>query len=93
VRLNGSYARDEAEKAAYVCELLDLFNAERVDSAFVNTFARYDLPHRVDPSQDLDTASYGVVRVLEGRCGEAYPDMPWEPKQAFTALANYYRGW
>jgi hypothetical protein len=90
-RLNGSYVRDEAEQARYVRELLDIFNAEGVDSAFVNTFARYDLPHRAEPREDLDLASYGLVRVLEGRCGEAYPDMPWEPKLAFTALANYYR--
>lgn len=90
VRLNGTYARDEAEQAAYLCELLDLFNAEGVDSAFVHTFARYDLPHRAAPLEDLDMASYGVVKVLEGRCGEAYPNMPWEPKCAFTGLANYY---
>ena len=92
LRLNGSYVRDEVEQAAYLCELIDIFNAEGVDSAFVNTFARYDLPHRADPVEDLDLASYGVVKVLEGRCGEAYPDMPWEPKCAFTVLANYNRG-
>jgi hypothetical protein len=32
-----------------------------------------------------------VVKVLEDRRGEAYPDMAWEPKAAFTALADYYR--
>ena len=37
-------------------------------------------------------ASYGVVKVLEDRLGETYPDMAWEPKAAFTALADYYRG-
>jgi hypothetical protein len=36
-------------------------------------------------------ASFGVVKVLEGGArGERYPDMPWEPKAAFTALADYY---
>jgi hypothetical protein len=30
--------------------------------------------------------------VLEGRHGDTYPDMPWEPKEAFAALADYYRG-
>jgi hypothetical protein len=33
-------------------------------------------------------ASAGLVKVLEGR---RYPDMPWEPKVAFTVLAEYYR--
>ena len=72
-------------------ELLDIFNAEGVDSAFVNTFARYDLPHRSAPREDLDMASYGVVKVLEDRLGHTYPDMAWEPKVAFTALVDYYR--
>jgi hypothetical protein len=73
--------------------VLDVFEAEGVDNAFVNTFARYDLPHRSDPRQDFDMASFGVVKVLEGQSGSGfrrYPDMPWEPKTAFTALANHY---
>lgn len=39
----------------------------------------------------MDTASYGVVKVLEDRRGDIYRDMPWEPKAAFAALADYYR--
>jgi hypothetical protein len=37
-------------------------------------------------------ASWGVVKVLENRLGDTYPDMPWEPKAAFSALADYYHG-
>jgi hypothetical protein len=92
VRLDGDYTRDEDEQAAYLREVLDVLTAEGVDSAFAYTFARYDLPHRGDPRLDLDMASAGVVKVLEGRLGRAYPDMAWEPKAAFTALADYYRG-
>ena len=88
--LTGEYVRDEQEQAAYLRELLDVFEAEGVDSAFVYTFARYDLPHRDDPGRDLDLASYGVVKVLDGGRGERYPGMPWEPKAAFTALANCF---
>jgi hypothetical protein len=87
VRLNGDYTRDEAEQATYLREVLEVFNAEGVDTAFVNGFAWRHLPHRADPREDLDMASYGVVAVLEGRRGAAYPDLPWEPKAAFTALA------
>ncbi len=91
IRLDGEYIRDEAEQAAHLRELLDLFDAERVDTAFANTFASYHLPHRGDPRADLDMASFGVVKVLEDRRGDTYPDMPWEPKRAFSALADRYR--
>lgn len=53
---------------------------------------RYDLPHRSNPLEDLDMASYGVVKVLENHPGHTYPDMSWEPKAAFATLADYYRG-
>jgi hypothetical protein len=93
VRLNGEYVRDEAGQAAYLRELLEVFEAEGVDSAFVFIFALGDHLHRPDgdPRDDLDLASYGIVKVFENRHGDTYPDMPWEPKAAFTALAEYYR--
>jgi hypothetical protein len=34
-------------------------------------------------------ASLGIVKVLENRSGDTYPDLPWEPKAAFTAVADY----
>ncbi|TMR40744.1 hypothetical protein [Actinomadura geliboluensis] len=93
VRLDGEYTRDEAGQAAYLSESLDVFEAEGVDSAFVFIFALYDHPHRpgCDPRYDLDLASYGIVKVLEDGHGTTYPDMPWEPKAAFTAVAAHYR--
>jgi hypothetical protein len=90
--LNGLYVRDEKEQAAYLMELLEIFEAENVDAAFVNTFARYDLPHRDDPVFDLDLASGGVVKVYENKRGKAYPNMYWEPKAAFYAVAEYFKG-
>ncbi|WP_067472309.1 hypothetical protein [Actinomadura hibisca] len=93
LRLKGEYARDEEGQAAYLRELLEAFDAGGVDSTFVFTFALYDHPHRPDgdPRDDLDLASYGIVKVHEDRPGTAYPDMPWEPKAAFAALADYYK--
>jgi len=90
VRLRGEYVRDEEEQARHILELLDVFETEGVDAAFVYTFARYDLPHRANGHEDFDLASRGLVKVLEGRCGERYPDVPWEPKAAFHALAGCY---
>jgi len=92
-RLKGEYVRDEDEQATYLREVLEVFAAEGVDNAFVNTFARYDLPHRSDPHTDFDMASFGVVKVLDstsGVRGHRYPDMPWEPKAAFDTLADCY---
>ena len=91
MRVDGEHVRDEAEQAAHVRELLEVFDSEGVDAAFVYTFARYDLPYREDPRADFDLASYGIVKVLEGRRGERYPDMSWEPKAAFDALAERYQ--
>lgn len=94
LRLTGRYERDEAGQAAYLSELLEIFDSEGVDSAFVFLFALYNLPHRPDgdPRDDLDLASLGVVKVFEDRRGDTYPDLPWEPKAAFAAIAEHYRG-
>ncbi|MFC5835322.1 hypothetical protein [Nonomuraea insulae] len=93
-RLDGEYTRDEAGQAAYIGELLEIFDAAGVDSAFVFTFALHDFPHRPggDSRADLDLASYGIVKVLDGRHSDTYPGLPWEPKAAFAALAARYRG-
>ncbi|MFB7051532.1 hypothetical protein ACFCXT_00110 [Streptomyces vinaceus] len=67
---------DEREQVRYLDELLDVFEAEGVDSAFWITFANYDKPAA------RDIASYGVVRLLDGT--------RWEPKQVFHAMARRY---
>ncbi|WP_439379250.1 hypothetical protein [Amycolatopsis lexingtonensis] len=92
VRLKGAYVRDEEEQAGYLRELLEVFTAEGVDAAFACTFVCYGLVHRENPAEDLDMASWGVVKVLAEGNGETYPDVPWEPKAAFRALAECYAG-
>ncbi|WP_328659697.1 hypothetical protein [Streptomyces sp. NBC_00334] len=93
VRFTSPVARDEQEQADYLRELIDAMDESAVDAAFVNTFARYDLPHAgADDDRDFDKASFGVVKVLDGgRTGTAYPGLPWEPKAAFHTLAKYGR--
>jgi hypothetical protein len=94
VRLDAAYERDEPGQAAYLSELLEIFDSEGVDSAFVHLFSLDNLPHRPggDPRLDLDLAGLGIVKVLEGRSGETYPGLPWEPKAAFAAVAARYAG-
>ncbi|MEV4891925.1 hypothetical protein AB0K48_21325 [Nonomuraea sp. NPDC055795] len=91
-RLHTQVTRDEDEQTRYVLELLTIYEEAGVDAAFVNTFANRHLPHSDDPERDFDAASFGVVKILEsGRTGTAYPGLPWDPKSAFHALADYGR--
>ncbi|MFJ1754931.1 hypothetical protein [Kitasatospora sp. NPDC088134] len=92
VRLREVHERDEAGQAAYLDELLEIFDTEGVDSAFVFLFALPGYPHRPDgdPRDDLDRASLGIVKLLENRRGTTYPDLDWEPKAAFHAVAHRY---
>ncbi|HEV8563149.1 MAG TPA: hypothetical protein VGR06_43090 [Actinophytocola sp.] len=93
-RLDGEYVRDEAGQASYLSELLEIFDSEGVDSTFVFLLSLDGFAYRPDgdPRDDLDLASPGIVKVLDDRHGDTYPDLLWEPKAAFTALAEYYRG-
>ena len=88
VRLDGVYERDEAEQVAYLRELLEIFDAEGVDSAFVFAFELSRLVHRPDgdPRDDLDIGSYGIVKTLHGRHGTTYPDMTWSRKRRSRRL-------
>jgi hypothetical protein len=95
VKLKGRYERDEDEQARYLRDLIDVFETEGVDAAFVYTFARYDLPHRDDPELDIDRVSCGLVKVLDPRSTSPLGrgrDVPWEPKAAFRMLAQRYLG-
>jgi hypothetical protein len=93
LRLDGKYIRDEIGQAANIREVLEIFDAEGVDSAFIWLFELCNFPHRPDgdPRDDLDLASPAIVKTLVGRHGDSYPDMTWEPKAAFTAIADCYR--
>jgi hypothetical protein len=87
----GSYERDEEEQVRHLHDMLAIYEAEDIDSAFWFSFAGFELPrHHTDPHRDLDLASYGAVAVLDHAHGTTYPDMAWEPKQVFGALAAAY---
>ena len=94
VRFTLPVVRDEQEQARHLRAILNELDGSAVDAAFVNTFARYDLPHDdTDDARDFDKASFSVVKVLVGgRSGTTYPGLPWEPKAAFHELADYGRG-
>lgn len=92
VRLEKVVNRDEQGQANEIRDLLKIFEAAGVDSTFVFTFELADHTHRPDDDiHDLDRASYGIVKPLAQGYGNEYPGMTWEPKVAFTAVAEFHR--
>lgn len=84
--------RDEALQARELADTLAILDRAGVDGAFVSTFIFAIRPYDEDPRYDLDACSPGLVRPLAGgRQGTTFPDMPWEPKEAFGAVGGYYR--
>jgi hypothetical protein len=83
--------RDEDLQARRLLRQLELLDSARVDGAFVYTFTAPLWSHGDDPRHDLDADSFGLVEPCpDGRHGTTYPDMAWEPKKSFTAVADYY---
>lgn len=89
-RLREAHERDEALQAGKLVEQLEILDAAGVEGAFVSTFLSQITPYDPDPRFDLDMASPSLVRYLERGHGATYPDLPWEPKEAFRAVAKYY---
>jgi hypothetical protein len=89
--LNGNHVRDEAWQAEELVETLGILDAAKVDGAFVSSFLSQITPYSDTPKHDLDMASSSLVKYYEdGRRGTTYPDMPWEPKKSFKAVAAYF---
>jgi hypothetical protein len=90
--IRAGMVRDEGEQVRYINDLLSIFEHEGIDTVFWFSFAGFELPHRPDSRDDLDLGSYGIVKMLDdGIQARTYPGMPWEPKEAFHALAEHYR--
>jgi hypothetical protein len=97
-RLKGDYIYDQQVQAREIIEDLQIFDEVGVDGAFVFTFVQP--PAGIsDPAVkrlldeiafDPDAVSYSLVKSQVGRMGTTYPDMPWEPKESFKQVANYY---
>ncbi len=92
-RLDGDYQRDEALQARELIDMLELLEGDGADGVFVMTFVSPVLTHHDNPRCDLDMASYSLVKSYANRTGTSYPDMPWETKQSFHALAQHFAAW
>jgi hypothetical protein len=90
-RVTKLIGRDEALQARELTETLAILDAAGIEGAFVSTFIFVIRPFDEDPRHDLDACSPGLVRPLTGgRLGTTFPDMPWEPKEGFRAVARSY---
>lgn len=59
--------------------------------ALLSTFVTPEGYTDDDPRYDLDMDSMSLVKSLPGgRHGTVYPDLRWEPKQSFSAVADFY---
>lgn len=90
-RVRTVHPRDESAQSQHLVDQLQLLDQAGVDGAFVMCFSFPLAPSSDDPRHDIDATSLSIVRSLpHGQRGTTYPDMAWEPKQAFHAIASYY---
>lgn len=83
--------RDEQVQARYIDELLGIFEAERVDGAFVYDLIEPGNPHRPDPRHDLDMAGFGIVTCYPSDHELAYDRTGhFDPKPAFHTIARHF---
>src|SRR5436190_97525 len=90
LQLNGEYVRDEGLQARELSDVLSILDGVGVDGAFVFTFVSPTTPYNEDPKHDLDMASYSLVKSYTDKHGTTYPNMSWEPKKSFKAVADYF---
>ncbi|WKX70123.1 abortive phage infection protein [Streptomyces sp. XD-27] len=86
----GDLVRSERTQAAYLTDMLDVFESMGLYAALVYNFVSPDSPHRPEPRYDLDMASYSIVKTIKDRPEDPASAWHWEPKQAFHALARHY---
>ena len=83
--------RSEALQAKRLIDNLKLVDKAGFSGAFIDMFIFPLRPYRDTPKYDLDRESSSLVKYFEGgKHGTTYPDMTWEPKEAFRAVADYY---
>lgn len=90
-QIMGDLVRDEAVQANELLDLLQILDAAKVDGAFVYTFVTPADAYSENSKYDLDMANYGLVKSYTDKMGMVYPDMPWDPKESFHAVASYFQ--
>ena len=91
-KIKRNHVRDEGWQARQLVDQLSVLDSAGVDGAFIFQFVSQISPYSNNPKYDLDMASTSLVKsYTDGKHGTTYPDMTWEPKESFKAVADYYR--
>lgn len=89
--IKGDPVRSERTQAAYLVDLLDVFESTDLYAAMAFEFVTPDAPHRPDnPRYDLDLASYAITKPIRTHPDDPNSPWHWEPKEAYRALAHRY---
>ncbi|WP_435252807.1 abortive phage infection protein [Streptomyces tendae] len=89
--IKGNLVRSERTQAAYLTDLLSVFESMGLYGAMAFEFLSADAPHRPDdPLHDLDMASYALTKPIRDRPDDPASPWHWEPKDAFHALSRRY---
>lgn len=86
----GDWQRDEDLQARELAETLAILHAEGIDGAFVSEFVAPEATYSDQARYDLDMNAMSLVKSYAGAHGMTYPDMTWEPKKSFQAVADFY---
>lgn len=87
----GNSVRDEESQASALIDQLRTLDRAGVEGTFIMTFVSPTAPYNDNPGLDPDMNSYSLVKSYErNRRGATYPDLPWEPKKSFYAVAEFY---
>jgi hypothetical protein len=98
-RLKGDYIYDQTAQASELSALLRMNDEAGIYGTFVFTFVEpgAGLPDGREEEAlrliafDPDLPHYSLVKAYpDRRRGAAYPDMTWEPKESFRAVADFY---
>jgi hypothetical protein len=72
-------------------ETLEILDGIGVEGVFISQFESQITPYSDNPHFDLDMTSSSLVKYYgKAKHGTTYPDMNWEPKESFKAVADYY---
>ncbi|MEU8751456.1 abortive phage infection protein [Streptomyces chartreusis] len=89
--IKGDPVRSERTQAAYLVDLLDVFESMGLYAAMAFEFVTPDAPHRPDdPRYDLDLASYAITKPIRKHPNDPNSVWHWEPKEAYRALSHRY---
>ena len=84
------WCRSLSAQARELTETLTILDAAGVDGAFFHEFVTAGATFSEEPRYDLDMNAFALVKTYRHNKRTTYPDMNWEPKQSFHAVANYY---